>query len=232
MDRLIAIGDIHGCYHTLTDLLKDVDYSSAKDTLVFVGDYIDRGNFSYEVVTILKKMQQQAGEDKVICLRGNHEQMAIDAFEHDYNKETEMLDIYGESTQIWFYNGGEATLQSFQKHGENLMSYIPWFKSLPLIYDTPEILFCHAGLSKPMVKDNTENDILWGRDWINTDARCREKQVIFGHTPGNERLYTTKSGDICIDAGCVFGGRLCGLIIHENGKCNAAYVLKAEADKT
>lgn len=231
MSRLIAIGDIHGCYHTLTALLKDIDYSSANDTLVFVGDYIDRGKFSYEVVSTIRKLQQQVGEDKVVCLRGNHEQMAIDAFERDYHKEDEILDICGEATQLWFYNGGGATMQSFQGHGENLAAYIPWFKSLPLIYDTPEIIFCHAGLSKPLVKDNTAYDILWGREWINTDDREREKQVIFGHTPVNGRLYTTKTGDICIDAGCVYGGRLCGLIIQENGKCNAAYVSKAEEDK-
>ena len=49
MDRLVAIGDIHGCVHTLKDLLNRVSYSSQTDTLVFIGDYIDRGYFSYEV---------------------------------------------------------------------------------------------------------------------------------------------------------------------------------------
>ena len=52
MDRLVAIGDIHGCVHTLKDLLNRVSYSSQTDTLVFIGDYIDRGYFSYEVVSM------------------------------------------------------------------------------------------------------------------------------------------------------------------------------------
>lgn len=82
MDRLVAIGDIHGCLHTLKDLLRMVSYSSQTDTLVFVGDYIDRGRFSCEVVNMLMKLQQQLGKDKVVCLRGNHEQMAIDAYRH------------------------------------------------------------------------------------------------------------------------------------------------------
>ena len=80
MDRLVAIGDIHGCVHTLKDLLNRVSYSSQTDTLVFIGDYIDRGYFSYEVVDMLIKLQHQVGRDKVVCLRGNHEQMAIDAY--------------------------------------------------------------------------------------------------------------------------------------------------------
>ena len=56
MDRLVAIGDIHGCLHTLKDLLRMVSYSSQTDTLVFVGDYIDRGRFSCEVVNMLMKL--------------------------------------------------------------------------------------------------------------------------------------------------------------------------------
>ena len=41
--RTIAIGDIHGCYYTLIDLLQKIDYQSGRDTLIFLGDYIDRG---------------------------------------------------------------------------------------------------------------------------------------------------------------------------------------------
>lgn len=77
MDRLIAIGDIHGCLNTLKELLKSVDYSSQTDTLVFVGDYIDRGANSCETVAFLRKLQQQVGKDNCICLRGNHEQWQL-----------------------------------------------------------------------------------------------------------------------------------------------------------
>ena len=136
MDRLVAIGDIHGCVHTLKDLLNRVSYSSQTDTLVFIGDYIDRGYFSYEVVDMLIKLQHQVGKDKVVCLRGNHEQMAIDAYRHgDY--------------PLWYRNGGHTTEYSFEKNGQDLANAISWFETLPLVYDTPEIIFCHAGLSYP-----------------------------------------------------------------------------------
>lgn len=136
MDRLVAIGDIHGCVHTLKDLLNRVSYSSQTDTLVFIGDYIDRGYFSYEVVDMLIKLQHQVGKDKVVCLRGNHEQMAIDAYRHG-------------NYPLWYRNGGRSTEYSFEKNGQDLANAISWFETLPLVYDTPEIIFCHAGLSYP-----------------------------------------------------------------------------------
>jgi len=135
MDRLVAIGDIHGCVHTLKDLLNRVSYSSQTDTLVFIGDYIDRGYFSYEVVDMLIKLQHQVGKDKVVCLRGNHEQMAIDAYRHG-------------NYPLWYRNGGRSTEYSFEKNGQDLANTISWFETLPLVYDTPEIIFCHAPCCK------------------------------------------------------------------------------------
>lgn len=139
MDRIIAIGDIHGCLNTLKELLKSVDYSSQTDTLVFVGDYIDRGANSCETVAFLRKLQQQVGKDNCICLRGNHEQMAIDAFTSGDNS-------------LWFYNGGYSTVCSYDRNGIDIESDIGWFKTLPLVYDTPELysvmLVCQNHCSK------------------------------------------------------------------------------------
>lgn len=219
MDRLIAIGDIHGCLHTLKDLLKSVDYNSQTDTLVFVGDYIDRGMNSCETVAFLRKLQRQVGKNKCVCLRGNHEQMAIDAFETGDN-------------YLWYYNGGYSTVCSYERNGVDIAQDIAWFKTLPLVYDVSEILFCHAGLSKPLLKDNTAKDILWGRDWIRrNDHRPREKQVIFGHTPNPAGIaYTTATGDICIDSACVYGRNLCAVVITEDGNSEFFYAGKSEDD--
>ena len=190
---MIAIGDIHGCIHTLKNLLKRVNYNSQNDTLVFIGDYIDRGDFSYETVEFIKHLQNQVGKDKVICLHGNHEQMAIEAMDVGYDG-------------IWLSNGGGSTLLSYERNGVDPRNHISWFKSLPIVYDTPEILFCHAGLSNPKLENNTVDDLIWGRDWIKRDSEPREKQVVFGHTPSKDgRAYVTNTEDICIDAGCVFG---------------------------
>ena len=219
MDRLIAIGDIHGCIHTLKALLKEISYDSSTDTLVFLGDYIDRGDYSYEVVSLLRKLQNQVGKDKVICLRGNHEQMAIDAYDNcDCGQ--------------WYCNGGMMTNSSFEQNGEDMSSAVRWFKTLPHVYETPKIIFCHAGLSKPLLKDNTAEDFLWGRKWIKTATQAREKQVVFGHTPNRAGFaYVVDTGDICIDTACVYGGALCALVIQEDGTSECFYVKKAKEDE-
>ena len=118
------------------------------------------------------------------------------------------------------------------RNGIDIESDIGWFKALPLVYDTPEIIFCHAGLSKPLLKDNTAHDLIWGRDWIrHNDHRPREKQVIFGHTPSRTgTAYTVATGDICIDSACVYGGRLCALAINEDGNSKLFYADKSEED--
>jgi serine/threonine protein phosphatase 1 len=197
-ERMIAIGDIHGCLYTLKALLKKADYKSATDILVFVGDYIDRGYYSFETVDFLIKLQRQVGEDKVICLKGNHELMATS-------------DDFG----LWMYNGGQYTLSSYERNGQDMLIHRHWMQNLPLIYDTPEIIFCHAGFSKPKLEDNTEEDLLWGRSWINQNIPTPDgKQVIFGHTP-MEEVFTTANGSIGIDTGCVFGNKLTGIIFTE-----------------
>ena len=204
-ERLIAIGDIHGCYYTLKDLMSAIEYNKDTDTVVFIGDYIDRGPHSYRTVKFLRQLQFYAGTDKVICLRGNHEQMAIDAC--------------GELRWPWVANGAEATLFNYQEVGADFDIDLSWFRSLPLVYDTPEILFCHAGLTHPKISDNIVEDVLWGREWIDRDSRPREKQVVFGHTPDSRwmQAYWTKSGDLCLDGGCVFGGKMSAAIFYDDG---------------
>lgn len=220
MSRLIVIGDIHGCFHTLKALFEKLDYDKTSDVLVFVGDYIDRGQNSYEVVEMVRNLQLDAGEENVICLRGNHEQMAIDAVRHHKGK-------------LWLRNGGQATIDSFHDKNMDLLPTIRWFESLPLVYDTPEIIFCHAGLTYPKLSDNSPMDFLWGRDWIYLDSEPREKQVVFGHTRSRDgAAYITNTGDICVDAGCVYGGNLCAMVIQEDGSGRCIYEPKSPKDAT
>ncbi len=214
MGRIIAIGDIHGCYYTLRDLLQKVHYNTEKDILIFVGDYIDRRKHSRDVVRFVMKLQADHGE-KVIALSGNHEQLAVDA--------------NGHPGVLWYVNGGEKTYLEYKK--TNSCVPVEWFKHLPLYYETENFIFCHAGLSWPVLKENSKYDLIWGRDWIEKDERTREKKVIFGHTPSkNDFPYTTKTGDICIDGGCVFGGNLCCVIIEDKNNFSFVAVPKKEKD--
>jgi serine/threonine protein phosphatase 1 len=75
MNKIYAIGDIHGCLEKLKDLMSRIDIDRENDTLIFIGDYIDRGKYSREVVDYVIRLQ---GEYKnTVCLLGNHEYMLV-----------------------------------------------------------------------------------------------------------------------------------------------------------
>ncbi|MGD8270634.1 MAG: metallophosphoesterase family protein, partial [Desulfobacterales bacterium] len=98
MERIYAVGDIHGCYDKLLVLMEKMDIDFESDTLVFLGDYIDRGPQSYEVVAYLADLKQRYAN--TIFLKGNHE---------------EMLEKYlsGEDRITYLVNGGQQTLESY-----------------------------------------------------------------------------------------------------------------------
>lgn len=208
--RIIAIGDIHGCYYTLMNILEKIEYDKNKDTIIFLGDYIDRGKHSYEVVSYLISLQKEVGKDKCICLLGNHEDMALS---DEYN---------------WIRNGGKHTKKSYYKNSKPWSCHFWWFRTLPVYYETDNFIFCHAGLTYPRVEDNTREELLWGRDWITRNGVPNSKTVVFGHTPLNIfSHYTTMNESICIDAGCVFGGRLCAMVIDDD---NLSYVYEPKSE--
>jgi len=79
MGKIFAIGDIHGCLEKLEELMSGIDIDSRNDTLVFIGDYIDRGRFSKEVVDYI--LQLQSKYKNLVCLLGNHERMFLNYLE-------------------------------------------------------------------------------------------------------------------------------------------------------
>lgn len=196
------IGDIHGEYRLLERLLESVQ-RFRPDHILFVGDYIDRGAHSKEVVDLI---MQLGGE--VTCLMGNHEMMMLNAIED--------LGIGYNPIELWYYNGGEATLQSFGATSFfNFRSaleprYLEFFQSLKMsrvveVGSRLKILGTHAGISPAIplehqliMKDYHElNDymlrnhvdpgesFLWIRDgYFNSPpARWNDYLVVHGHTP-------------------------------------------------
>ena len=201
MNKIFAIGDIHGCLDKLRNLMNDIAADPVNDTLVFIGDYIDRSGGGKDVVDYvldLKKSYQ-----KVICLCGNHEYMLIRYLE-------------GVDEDIYLANGGMATLEAYginrwdplrKRKAKIPAEHLRFFESLLLYYETDDYIFVHAGLRPgiPLV-EQTAQDLLWVRqEFIDSDfdfGKC----VVFGHTHFNAPLIT---GDkIGIDTGAVYGGRL------------------------
>jgi len=200
VERLIIIGDIHGCYYELIELTATVKFDKETDMLVFLGDYIDRGKYSYEVVEYIKSLQKES--KFVTALKGNHEDMMCKAIETNDNS-------------LWLYNGGGQTKKSYYRNNKPYNVHYNWFKNLPLRIDIAgfDISVAHSAyVNADIVDDSATDYILWDREWIDSVSKKFDKQFVFGHTPHNE-VYITPNGSIGIDTGCVFGGKLTACVV-------------------
>lgn len=208
--KYIAIGDIHGCYKSLEALLQKLE-SYADRRFVFIGDYIDRGPDSKKVVDRLIELQK---EIDCVFLRGNHEQMLLDAFNNDEFK-------------LWLINGGRSTLKSYNINHSGALpdSHQKFYNQTKHYYNTSNYFFVHAGLSplktiKQCLQNEEEmEEFLWERSHLNAFETPWEKTVVFGHTPRQQPIK--KNRMIGIDTGCVFDrmgyGKLTAVKLPEEG---------------
>lgn len=213
MNKIFAIGDIHGCLDKLQKLIKNLPVDQQHDTLLFIGDYIDRGSFSKEVVDYVIELKSKF--HNVICLTGNHEQMFLNY-------------LAGTDEVMYLYNGGSATLLSYgisptaaplERKAAIPSSHLQFFRSLLASYETDEYIFVHAGLMPGLsLCEQTIHDLLWIRhEFIYSDYNFG-KRIIFGHTPFPSPLI--EANKIGIDTGAFSGGKLTcvelpGDIIHQ-----------------
>ncbi|MEX1062008.1 MAG: metallophosphoesterase family protein [Balneolaceae bacterium] len=205
-EKIIAIGDIHGCCRSVAALMKKLE-SLDNYQLLFIGDYIDRGPCSKEVISLMTELGK---ERNCVFLRGNHEQMLLDAVDT------------GVVTR-WLYNGGGTTLKSYETDPGELNfpdDHMEFYRKTRLYYETAEYLFVHAGITpNQTVARNLERSsadtFLWTRDHMNVFETPWEKTVVFGHTPQREPVR--RKNMIGIDTGCVFAssgfGTLTALIL-------------------
>ena len=201
MDKIFAIGDIHGCLGKLTQLIQNINADPQNDTIVFIGDYIDRGSTGREVVDYVIRLK--AEYKNVICLLGNHEYMFL-----------RYLD--GLDEELYLSNGGKATLFAYaislldtpqERRDKVPPQHLEFFKSLLPFYETQNYLFVHAGLKPGLILSRqTTHDFLWVRhEFVDTDYDFG-KMIVFGHTPLSHPLIMPNK--IGIDTGAVFGGKL------------------------
>jgi len=209
MGKIFAIGDIHGCNDKLDSLIEKLRIDGKEDTVVFVGDYVDRGPDSKEVVDSILGIRKYV--ENVICLQGNHEQMFLNYYCERRDEE------------LFMHNGGLRTLISygFMREGraENLIvpeSHMQFFSTLQPFYETDRYIFVHAGLRPGIpLEQQTMDDLLWIRyDFINSPHDFG-KTVIFGHTPISYTAPHVEKNKIGIDTGAVFGGKLTCLELPE-----------------
>ena len=217
--RVYAIGDVHGCAGRLAELHRVIAADIRSDPvrqplLVHVGDYVDRGPDSAEVVRMLRQGPVLPGVPTV-NLRGNHEQMMLDA-------------LTGDPAKIghWLDNNGETTLRSWGVLARHPVTEwraaIPeedwaFLDGLPLRHQADGYLFVHAGVRPGVRLDRqTEEDLLWIREgFLDWHGPYLPEQtalaIVHGHTP--EARPTVAAHRIGIDTGAVKGGALTSAVL-------------------
>ena len=201
-----AIGDVHGCVDKLVRLLARcrAHAGDRRRRLVFVGDYIDRGPDSRGVIETLLKLQRS--EPEVICLRGNHEALMLDAVESG-------------DEALWLLNGGGETLESYDATQalDLPAELVDWADALPLFFDDGRRLFVHAGLNPRVPLDHqTEQDLLWIREPFLSSRNDFGRLVVHGHTPLRAGVPDLRSNRLNIDTAAVFGGPLTAAVFEEH----------------
>ena len=198
------MGDIHGRADLLQKILREVLPQMPPATRpVFLGDYIDRGPKSAQVVEALIELSSM--EPCPVFLLGNHERMLLDAWR-------------GYRPGLFLNNGGYETMQSYGLASREI-EFIPsrhlnFLQNLPLYWQSRDHIFVHAGLAPgiPLEKQE-EKDLIWIREKFFGSDYDFGKVVVFGHTPFPQPLV--KQNLIGIDTGAVYGRRLTCLKLPE-----------------
>jgi serine/threonine protein phosphatase 1 len=203
--RSYVIGDIHGCLVELGHLIEGLPLEPG-DRLVFLGDYIDRGPDSKGVVDYLLELQKRR-DLEIICLKGNHEDMLM-----------AYLGLSGQHGDMFLYNGGQATLNSYGIRSRNpgldeLNVQIPadhleFFRNLKIYFVMEPFICVHAGIHPlKSLEEQSDVELLWIRnEFIHTIHRL-PYTVLFGHTPQNSVLFDLPY-KIGLDTGLVYGNKL------------------------
>lgn len=215
-ERIYAIGDIHGRYDLLKEMLGLIRaHHEAREPvsslhIVLLGDLIDRGPDSARVLQWIYNVQQRS--PGMIVLSGNHEDLMVRSLNGD-----------AATFRVWMRTGGDATLRSFgiepperdvdprlaikQLRAEVPRNLLSWVSKLPLTARSGDYLFCHAGIRPGVALSNQKRaDLLWIRDEFLGDADDHGVVVVHGHSIAEE--VEMMDNRIGIDTGAYKTGRL------------------------
>ena len=202
--NLFLIGDVHGCFNTLQNLLKH--WNPATDHLIQVGDLVDRGAHIPETVELAQTLSEQY-PDSTTFLMGNHEHA--------------LLHHYGPSGpyQGWLKWGGRSTTDQYKRRPKLLARHLSWLVKRPLSWENDHVLVSHAGITaSPHALDPDSPDgLLWTRSPL---KRLTGQLQVVGHTPmdDGEPVFDRASNALYIDTGAVFGRNLTGLRLSPTGE--------------
>lgn len=165
--RRIIIGDVHGHYDGLVALLDQVA-PGGDDQVYFLGDLIDRGPRSADVIDLVRFHHFHS-------LLGNHEQMMLQSFPKSGQSN---------ALQAWLHSGGNSTISSY-RDWDQLLEHLDWIRRLPLYKDLGDVWLVHAGIHPTLpLAMQTANELCWIRDDFHSMGQpyFEDKLVITGHT--------------------------------------------------
>lgn len=196
--RTLAFGDIHGCNTALAHLLKEVQ-PTAEDQIVFVGDYIDRGPKSRQVVESLLELSKFCSP---VFIRGNHEVMILDARDDVLKADT------------WQSYGGLETLFSYgANYRPDWVPAIPakhwdFFERTVKFFETETHIFVHACLDPELDLADQPDWLLFWEFFERVKPHKSGKQIVCGHTPQRSGKIKNVGFALCIDTVPASGGWL------------------------
>jgi len=207
---VFAIGDLHACPEELDVLLSHLQPGGA-DTLVFLGDYVDRGPQARTLIERLLRLREEGPE--TVFLRGNHEDMLL-----------HYLGFPGRYADAYLANGGTTTLASYgvpaSVRGRAASALLPashlqFLLDLRLMHEYDRFLFVHAGIRPGVaLADQDAEDLLWIREEFLVRPHDLSCTVVYGHTPQRD-VHLALPYYIGIDTGLVYGNKLSCLDVSE-----------------
>jgi serine/threonine protein phosphatase 1 len=214
--KIFAIGDIHGCHDKLVALLKRLPFDKTNDTLIFLGDYLNRGKESRKVIDTLVELKKECRN--TIFLRGNHEQELLSYSETGDVETLRLLRKIGVDATTESYNVSARRLQGLAcfppEHQQFLLD-------LQFCHITDHYIFTHADFHEDILVPpgktadtasycfNMEAQLLSSRRLMEKQPTNLDKIIVFGHIPFELPLVTPDR--IGIDTGAVYGNILTAL---------------------
>jgi len=227
-ERIYAIGDVHGRYDLLLSLLvriyqdANMFHDDRKIRLVFLGDYVDRGDDSRKVLEALFDLKKVKGS-RINCLLGNHES-ALLKFLDDPVKGKDWLGFGGAQTLASYKvkttsqePGRKELLRIRDGLGSEMGNHVAFLRSLETHLRSGDVIFTHAGVN-PKSKDPSDDTraMLWGHPEFLTDWPIPDMLVVHGHfdTAG----AACRPGRICVDSGAYYSGELSAVRLDDSAK--------------
>ncbi|TLX17039.1 metallophosphoesterase [Rhizobium sp. MHM7A] len=210
--RRYAIGDVHGCLSHLERALEWCSKDAASDgvhaEVILLGDFVDKGPDTRDVVELLISGSPYSNL-VLVPIKGNHDHL-LHTIWHDPKYHL---------TGSWWENGGQQTLMSYgwnpllDKVPGDLCDLVPrehvdFLEQLPVMYETDDLFFVHAGLNhERALDDQIEHDLLWIRGPFLMACHNFGKPVVHGHAPDTNNPFVSDYR-ISLDAGCYGTGKL------------------------